>query len=61
MIDQAIRADCDANREAIKDNLGQILEYDSILGPISLDENGEVTQEPFVQIIENGQFKLLAG
>lgn len=61
LIDQAVRADCDANREAIKDNLGQILEYDSILGAISLDENGEVTQEPFVQIIENGQFKLLAG
>ncbi|SDD36143.1 ABC transporter substrate-binding protein [Glycomyces harbinensis] len=61
MIDQAIRADCDANREAIKDNLGQILEYDSILGTISLDESGEVSQEPVVQIVENGQFKLLEG
>ncbi|GAB3225951.1 ABC transporter substrate-binding protein [Glycomyces halotolerans] len=59
LIDEAVRADCDANREAIKDNLGQILEFDSILGPISLDESGEVTQEPFVQIIENGQFVLL--
>lgn len=61
LIDQAVRADCDGNREAIKDNLGQILEYDSILGTISLDESGEVTQEPFVQIIENGEFKLLEG
>jgi branched-chain amino acid transport system substrate-binding protein len=61
LIDQAVRADCDANREAIKDNLGQILEYDSILGTISLDESGEVTQAPFVQIIENGEFKLLEG
>jgi branched-chain amino acid transport system substrate-binding protein len=61
MIDQAVRADCDANREAIKDNLGQILEYDSILGTISLDESGEVSQEPVVQIVENGQFKLLEG
>lgn len=61
LIDQAVRADCDANREAIKDNLGQILEYDSILGPISLDESGEVTQNAFVQIIEDGQFTLLEG
>jgi branched-chain amino acid transport system substrate-binding protein len=59
LLDQAIRADCDANREAIKDNLGQILEYDSILGPISLDENGEVHQEPVVQIVRDGAFTLL--
>ncbi|WP_199035008.1 ABC transporter substrate-binding protein [Glycomyces salinus] len=61
LIDQAVRADCDANREAIKDNLGQILEFDSILGPISLDENGEVTQNAFVQIIRDGEFTLLEG
>ncbi|PRY57623.1 ABC transporter substrate-binding protein [Glycomyces artemisiae] len=59
LLDQAIRADCDANREAIKDNLGQILEYDSILGPISIDEGGEVTQEPVVQIVHDGAFTLL--
>ncbi|GAA1666880.1 ABC transporter substrate-binding protein [Glycomyces endophyticus] len=59
LIDQAVRADCDANREAIKDNLGQILEFDSILGPISIDEGGEVTQEPVVQIIRDGAFTLL--
>ncbi|MCC3764843.1 ABC transporter substrate-binding protein [Glycomyces sp. TRM65418] len=59
LIDQAVRSDCDANREAIKDNLGQILEYDSILGKISLDEGGEVTQEPVVQIIRDGAFTLL--
>ncbi|HEX2145189.1 MAG TPA: ABC transporter substrate-binding protein [Glycomyces sp.] len=59
LIDQAVRADCDANREAIKDNLGQILEYDSILGPISLDENGEVHQEAVVQIIRDGAFTIL--
>jgi branched-chain amino acid transport system substrate-binding protein len=59
LLDQAIRADCDANREAIKDNLGQILEYDSILGPISIDENGEVHQEPVVQIIRDGVFTIL--
>jgi branched-chain amino acid transport system substrate-binding protein len=59
LIDQAVRADCDANREAIKDNLGQILEYDSILGKISIDEGGEVTQEPVVQIIRDGAFTVL--
>jgi branched-chain amino acid transport system substrate-binding protein len=59
LIDQAVRADCDANREAIKDNLGQILKYDSVLGPISLDESGEVSQEPVVQIIRDGAFTLL--
>ncbi len=59
LIDVAVRADCDGNREAIKDNLGQILELDTILGTLSLDENGEVHQEPVVQIVENGEFKLL--
>lgn len=59
LIDQAIRADCDANRESIKDNLGQILDYDSILGPISIDEGGEVTQTPVVQIIRDGAFTIL--
>lgn len=59
LLDQAVRADCDANREAIKDNLGQILEFDSILGPISIDESGEVTQEAVVQIVRDGEFTLL--
>lgn len=59
LIDVAVRADCDGNREAIKDNLGQILELDTILGTLSLDENGEVHQEPVVQIVENGEFTLL--
>lgn len=59
LIDQAIRADCDANRESIKDNLGQILEFDSILGPISIDEGGEVAQTPVVQIVRDGAFTLL--
>ena len=59
LIDVAVRADCDGNREAIKDNLGQILELETILGTLSLDENGEVHQEPVVQIVENGEFTLL--
>ncbi|MFD0559533.1 branched-chain amino acid transport system substrate-binding protein [Stackebrandtia endophytica] len=59
LIDVAVRADCDGNREAIKDNLGQILELETILGTLSLDENGEVHQDPVVQIVENGEFKIL--
>lgn len=59
LIDEAVRADCDGNREAIKDNFGQILELETILGTLSIDENGEVYQEPVVQIIEDGKFTLL--
>lgn len=60
VIDNAVRADCDANRDAVKDNLGQVLEFDSVLGPLSLSESGEITQEPFTQIVEDGEFTLLA-
>lgn len=59
MIDEAVRTDCDANREAIKDNLGQISDMETVLGSLSLDENGEVTQEPVVQIVQDGEFTLL--
>ncbi len=59
MIDEAVRADCDANRESIKDNLGQISDMETVLGPLSLDEDGEVTQEPVVQIVQDGEFTLL--
>ncbi|MGH8793074.1 MAG: ABC transporter substrate-binding protein [Stackebrandtia sp.] len=61
LIDEAVRADCDGNREAIKDNLGLILELETVLGAVSLDENGEVYQEPVVQIVEDGKFTLLEG
>lgn len=54
LIDVAVRADCDASREAVKDNLGQILEQETVLGTLSIDENGEVYQDPVVQIVQNG-------
>ncbi|MGH8875727.1 MAG: ABC transporter substrate-binding protein [Stackebrandtia sp.] len=55
MIDEAVRTDCDATRDAIKDNLGQILKFKTVLGEISLDESGEVTQDPIVQIVKDGK------
>ncbi|GLZ81043.1 branched-chain amino acid ABC transporter substrate-binding protein [Actinorhabdospora filicis] len=59
LIDVAVRADCDGNREAIKDNLGQILELDTILGSLSIDEDGEVYQKPVVQMVKDGRLTLL--
>ncbi|MEV0650377.1 ABC transporter substrate-binding protein [Phytomonospora sp. NPDC050363] len=61
LIDVAVRADCDAGREAIKDNLGQILEQETILGTLSIDENGEVYQDPVVQIVRDGVLVPLEG
>jgi branched-chain amino acid transport system substrate-binding protein len=61
LIDVAVRAGCDGNRDAIKDNLGSIADLETVLGTLTLDENGEVHQEPVVQIIEDGQFTLLDG
>lgn len=55
LIDEAIRTDCDGNRDAIKDNLGQILEFETVMGKMSLDEEGEVHQDPVVQIVEDGK------
>lgn len=61
LIDVAVRADCDAGREAVKDNLGQILEQETVLGTLSIDENGEVYQDPVVQIVQNGVLVPLEG
>lgn len=59
LIDEAVRADCDGNREAIKNNLGELSDVETVLGPISLDKDGEVHQEPVVQIVKNGKLTLL--
>lgn len=59
LIDEAVRAECDGTRESIRENLTQILELETILGPLSLDESGEVHQEPVVQIVRDGEFELL--
>lgn len=59
LIDEAVRTDCDGNRDAIKDNLGQILEFDTVMGKLSLDEEGEVHQDPVVQIVKDGKLTLL--
>ncbi|WP_317492997.1 ABC transporter substrate-binding protein [Haloechinothrix sp. LS1_15] len=61
MIDAAVRADCDGNREAIKNNLAQLDGLETVLGTVSLDEAGEVDQQPVVQIVEDGEFTLLEG
>lgn len=61
LIDVAVRADCDGSREAIKDNLGQILELDTVLGRLSIDEDGEVYQKPVVQMVRDGLLTPLAG
>lgn len=59
LIDEAVRTDCDGNREAIKNGLGKLSDVSTVLGPISLDENGEVHQEPVVQIVRDGKLTLL--
>ena len=59
LIDAAVRADCDGNRDAIKRNLGAISDQETVLGTLSLEKVGEVHQEPVVQIVEGGTFTLL--
>lgn len=59
LIDEAVRTECDGTRDAIKDNLGQILEFETIMGKLSLDEDGEVYQDPVVQIVKDGELTLL--
>lgn len=59
IIDQAVRAGCSAEREAIREQLTQITDLPTVLGTLSINEERDAEHPPVVQVIEGGQFTVL--
>ncbi|MGY2084163.1 ABC transporter substrate-binding protein [Blastococcus sp. SYSU DS0539] len=59
LVDQAVRANCSAERDSIKEALGEIEDVPTVLGEFSIDENRDADHPAVVQVVENGQFAVL--
>jgi branched-chain amino acid transport system substrate-binding protein len=59
LVDQAVRANCSADRESIKEALGELENIPTVLGEFSIDENRDAVHPAVVQIVENGEFAVL--
>jgi branched-chain amino acid transport system substrate-binding protein len=59
LVDEAVRSGCSADREAIKEGLGQLENVPTVLGEFSLDENRDAVHPAVVQIVEGGKFTVL--
>ncbi len=58
LVDAAVRAGCSSERDALRDNLGELADVPTPLGSFSF-ENREPQHPAVVQIVENGQFAVL--
>jgi branched-chain amino acid transport system substrate-binding protein len=59
LVDQAVRANCSAERDSIQEALGEIEDVPTVLGEFSIDENRDADHPAVVQVVENGQFAVL--
>ncbi|NEK86663.1 ABC transporter substrate-binding protein [Blastococcus saxobsidens] len=59
LVDQAVRAGCSAERDAIQQALGEIEDVPTVLGEFSIDENRDADHPAVVQVVENGAFAVL--
>jgi branched-chain amino acid transport system substrate-binding protein len=59
LVDQAVRADCAADRESIKQALGELENVPTVLGEFSIDENRDAVHPAVVQVVQNGAFAVL--
>ena len=59
IIDNAVRAGCSGEREAIKTNFAKVKNLPTVLGDFSFDENRDAQQEALVQVIKDGKFTIL--
>ena len=58
LVDQAVRAGCSAERDAIRDNLGELQDVPTPLGSFSFEER-EPQHPAVVQVVEGGKFTVL--
>ena len=59
LVDQAIRANCSAERDDIQQALGEIEDVPTVLGEFSIDENRDADHPAVVQVVEDGAFTVL--
>ncbi|HEV3363482.1 MAG TPA: ABC transporter substrate-binding protein, partial [Acidimicrobiia bacterium] len=59
LVDQAVRANCAADRESIKQALGELEDVPTVLGEFSIDENRDAVHPAVVQVVQDGKFAVL--
>src|SRR5688572_8307241 len=59
LVDEAVRSGCSADREAVKEGLGQLENVPTVLGEFSLDENRDAVHPAVVQVVQDGEFTVL--
>lgn len=59
LVDYAVRAGCSADREAIKEALGELEDIPTVLGEFSIDENRDAVHPAVVQVVQDGKFAVL--
>jgi branched-chain amino acid transport system substrate-binding protein len=59
LVDHAVRAGCSADREAIKEALGELEDIPTVLGEFSIDENRDAVHPAVVQVVQDGKFAVL--
>ncbi|MGY1637506.1 ABC transporter substrate-binding protein [Geodermatophilus sp. SYSU D00742] len=59
LVDHAVRADCAADRESLKEALGQLENVPTVLGEFSIDENRDAVHPAVVQVVRDGAFAVL--
>ena len=59
LIDQAVRANCAADHESLKEALGELENVPTVLGEFSIDENRDADHPAVVQVVQGGKFAVL--
>jgi branched-chain amino acid transport system substrate-binding protein len=59
LVDEAVRSGCSADREAVKEGLGQLENVPTVLGEFSRDENRDAVHPAVVQVVQDGKFTVL--
>lgn len=59
VIDQAVRAGCSGEPDAIKEGLGTIAEMPTVLGELTINDDRDAEHEAVVQVVEDGSFAVL--
>jgi branched-chain amino acid transport system substrate-binding protein len=59
LVDQAVRSNCSADRESIKESLGALEGVPTVLGEFSIDENRDAEHPAVVQVVQDGAFAVL--
>lgn len=59
LIDQAVRAGCSGERDAIKAGLGGLKNVPTVLGELSINADRDAEHEAVVQVVKGGKFTVL--